>query len=52
MNESTLRRPKQPHDEGAFMYYVPQYDSPPDIDGAKKGKDYPTVKEKKNTEIG
>ncbi|KAG5337005.1 hypothetical protein C0989_011214 [Termitomyces sp. Mn162] len=36
VNECTLRRPKQPHEEGAFMYYVPQRDSPPDTDSAKK----------------
>ncbi|KAG6897333.1 hypothetical protein C0992_002391 [Termitomyces sp. T32_za158] len=49
VNESTLRRPKQPYDEGAFMYYVPQYDSPPDTDGGKKSEDHPPVE---NTEFG
>ncbi|KAG6861204.1 hypothetical protein C0995_002553 [Termitomyces sp. Mi166 len=36
VNESTLRRPKQPHEESAFMYYVPQRDSPPDTASTKK----------------
>ncbi|KNZ73496.1 Ino eighty subunit 1 [Termitomyces sp. J132] len=40
VNECTLRRPKQPHEEGAFMYYVPQRDSPPDTDSAKKSEAY------------
>ncbi|KAG6911811.1 hypothetical protein DXG01_000058 [Tephrocybe rancida] len=36
VSESTIRRPRQTHDEGAFMYYVPQNDSPSTADGGKR----------------